>query len=105
MPTREAEPRFMSDFRRLSADQRAQFRAARLAFIAALTAWEESGFTGRPSFPKSLGIRHMQGSPNILELRWGLDGRCTWMFGTPKRPGRAHVVWRRIGSHEIYDDP
>jgi hypothetical protein len=42
---------------------------------------------------------------NVLELAWAPDGRCTWAFGTPRRPGMSHVNWRRIGTHDIYADP
>ena len=41
----------------------------------------------------------------IMELAWAPDGRCTWEYGPARRSGTMHVIWRRIGSHAIYDDP
>jgi hypothetical protein len=46
----------------------------------------------------------MVGHRNVLELAWAPGGRCTWAFGTPRRVGKSHIVWRRIGTHHIYDD-
>jgi hypothetical protein len=36
---------------------------------------------------------------------WAPDGRATFEYGEPIRPGERHVIWRRIGGHEILDDP
>lgn len=40
-----------------------------------------------------------------MEFAWAGDGQCTWEFGVPQRPGKCHVIWRRIGSYRIYSEP
>jgi len=105
MPTFEVQDRFWREHDRLSLEQQRLFRAARREFIAALKAWEAEGCRGLPRFAKSLGVKPMVNRRNILELAWAPDGRCTWEFGTPQQPGLCHVIWRRIGTHAIYDDP
>lgn len=105
MPTFNTELRFRNDYRRLTPDQQRRYRTALRAFIRALQLWEAGGCVGYPPFPKSLGVKPMSSRRNILEFAWAPDGRCTWEFGTPQRPPKSHVTWRRIGSNAIYDDP
>lgn len=105
VPTYEADERFEQDYRRLRPDQRAQFRQALREFIGVLRDWEEQQRSGIPQFPAHLGVKPMVSQRTvIMELRWAPDGRCTWEYGRP-RQRRFHVVWRRIGTHSIYDDP
>ena len=105
MPTYHVEERFWNDFDRLSAQQQQQFLRARAQLVATLRSWEATGCQGRPQYPARLGVKKMQGYREIMEFAWAPDGRCTWQFGTQQQPGTCHVIWRRIGSHEIYADP
>lgn len=105
MPTFDVEDRFWSDYAGLTLEQKRQVALMRKAFVAILKAYEAQGCQGIPRFPKSLGVKHMVGNVGILELAWSADGRCTWQYGTPQKPGMYHVVWRRVGSHSIYADP
>lgn len=43
--------------------------------------------------------------PGVLEMTWAPDGRATFEFGREIRSGEHHVVWRRIGTHEIFSRP
>ncbi|WP_327677694.1 hypothetical protein [Kitasatospora sp. NBC_00458] len=47
----------------------------------------------------------MQGHADVRELTWAPDGRATFGYGTPLQPGDPHIVWRRIGTHEIFGRP
>ena len=47
----------------------------------------------------------LKGHPGVWELSWAPDGRATFHYGDEVVPGEAHVVWRRIGSDEIYREP
>ncbi|MFD6425369.1 hypothetical protein [Streptomyces sp. NPDC060198] len=38
-----------------------------------------------------------------MEMRWAPDGRATWQYGDEVRAGEPHVIWRRVGGHEIFD--
>lgn len=73
--------------------------------MAILKANEQDGARGILRFPRRLGIKPMAGYRSIMELAWAPDGRCTWQFGANVRAGMYHVIWRRIGSHDIYQDP
>jgi hypothetical protein len=106
MPTFEATSRFWSEFDSLSADQQEAFARARQQFIRALKRWEVGGCEGRAEFPAALRVKPVKGRRGIWELTWAGDGRCTWEFGTSLREEPScHILWRRIGSHEIFRDP
>ncbi|PZT76671.1 MULTISPECIES: hypothetical protein [unclassified Streptomyces] len=30
-------------------------------------------------------------------------GRATWQYADEVRAGEPHIVWRRVGGHEIFD--
>ena len=38
-------------------------------------------------------------------MTWAPDGRATWQYGEEKIPGIKHVIWRRIGTHDIFSPP
>jgi hypothetical protein len=105
MPEYAAEERFWREFESLTLEDQRRFLRARDQFIAALMDWEANGMSGNPRFPKSLGVKSMVGRPGVKEFTWAPDGRATWCFGIPHDPKKCLVVWRRIGSHEIYRDP
>lgn len=98
MPTREALQRFFHDWERLTPQQRAQFRVARRAFVEDLPSGK---------FRPSLRIKRVHGRRNrgIWEMTWADNGRATFAYGIEVRPGEAHVIWRRIGTHDIFADP
>jgi hypothetical protein len=98
MPTHDEDDSFWRDWRRLNREQRLAFRKAAAALNADLAA--DSGI--RPS----LRAHPMVGNSGIWELTWeGEDGRATFRFGPEKVPGQRHVIWRRVGGHEIYQEP
>lgn len=97
MPTWDATRRFQDDYARLSADERKRLRRAVERFIEDLR-------RGR-GFRPGLRVRGIQGAPGIFEMTWAPDGRATFEYGDPIRPGEAHVVWRRVGTHAILANP
>jgi hypothetical protein len=106
MPTFYAEERFWNEYADLSPGDQELFLEARDEFVKSLKAWESQGCQGIPQFPKKLGVRSLvRDKKRYMEFAWASDGRCTWEFGTPQRPGKCHVIWRRIGSHRIYGEP
>jgi hypothetical protein len=38
----------------------------------------------------------------LLEMTWDNDGRATFSYGVERVPGQPHVIWRRIGTHDIF---
>ncbi|MFL6127887.1 MAG: hypothetical protein ACJ73E_02335 [Mycobacteriales bacterium] len=47
----------------------------------------------------------MQGWPGVRELTWAPDGRATIECGREQKPGEPHVVWRRVGTHDVFRQP
>ena len=50
-------------------------------------------------------MKGIQGAPGVFEMTWADDGRATFEFGAAVREGETHIVWRRIGTHEIFTRP
>jgi hypothetical protein len=57
------------------------------------------------AFRPSLRVKVAQGHPAIFELTWAPNGRATFHYGAEVQPGEAHIIWRRIGGHEILRNP
>ena len=96
MPTFAQTDRFRRDFAGLTAAQKAAFRAAAAKFVADLP-------SGR--FRPGLRVRGVQGAASVFEMTWADGGRATFEYGPPVRGGEIHVVWRRIGTHEVFTRP
>ncbi|MFI0742733.1 hypothetical protein ACH4PU_32325 [Streptomyces sp. NPDC021100] len=96
MPTYEATPRFTADYHRLTPEQRRRFRQTVAAFVEDLR-------TGR--FRAGLRVKGVQRAHGVFELTWDGDGRATWSYGEEIVHGAQHIVWRRIGGHEIFTGP
>lgn len=97
MPHYSWLPVFMQEFKRLSPEQQQAFLdAVRKYVIEPLLAGN------RP--PSS--IFHKMGGYNVYEFRWDQSGRfrATCRLFT-NADGEIEVEWRRIGSHEIYQNP
>ncbi len=97
MPTHDEDLQFWRDFRLLSAGQRRRFRRAVAHFVADLG-------EGR-QFRPGLRVKGLTTHPGVFEMTWAPDGRATFSFGEPLSPGDPHVIWRRIGTHAIFERP
>ena len=96
MPTHDEEDRFLADWSALSPTQRLAYRIALRKFIEDLR---------RGSFRKGLRIKRLEGTPDIWEMTWADDGRALFAYGASIRPGDPHIIWLRIGKHDILKDP
>jgi hypothetical protein len=38
-------------------------------------------------------------------MTWADDGRATFQFGDSVVEGEPHVIWRRVGTHNIFGQP
>ena len=92
MPTYQARPRFLRDYKNLTREQAAAWESALDLFIACLR---------RGRFEPGLRVKRVQGYPGVWELAWAPNGRATFEYGDELRPGDPHIVWRRIGTHGI----
>jgi len=84
--------------RKLTGEQRRAFLAAREELVAGLR--EEP-----PHFAPRLRVKRVQGTDEVWEMSWAADGRATFRYGAEVLPGEPHIVWLRIGSHDVLDDP
>lgn len=97
MPTYQRLPRLDQDWASLTADEQARFRGAVGKFVADLS-------VGRP-FRKGLRVKRIEGVAETWEMTFAPNGRATWQYGREIRPGHSHIVWRRIGTHDIFRAP
>jgi len=80
LPTYTRLPRFDRDFAALTPEERRQFAKA---------------------VGKGLRVKGVQGSRGVYEMTWAPNGRATFSYGTSIQGGEPHVIWRRVGKHEI----
>ena len=95
MPTYEVLASFWHDWRSLTPQQQLAFRQA----VEQLTADLRSR-----TFRPGLRVKHVQGYAGVWELSWAPDGRATFEYGEEIR-GEPHIVWRRVGTHDIFRRP
>ncbi len=97
MPTFQTTPRFERDWKQLTADLRARFRRVIVdQFVPDLT---------RGSFRAGLRVKGVHAAPGVFEMTWAPDGRATFSYGRSRREGESHVIWRRIGTHDVFREP
>lgn len=98
MPTHEEEEAFLRDIDELTDRQYQRFRLIVKRFAQDL---DRGG-----ALRASLRVKPMVGHPGVWELTWeGENSRATFSFDSEKMPGKRHVIWRRIGGHEIFREP
>jgi hypothetical protein len=94
MPTYDVLASFRRDWNGLSADEQRAFLAALQKFIEDLRAGK--------GFRKGLRVKGVKGAPGMFEMTWAPDGRATFEYGRAVKGGEPHVIWRRIGGHDIF---
>ncbi len=95
MSSHERTKRFERDWKSLADGDRDRFRVAFKRFDADLS-------TG--AFRPGLRVKRVEGTDRVFEMTWAPDGRATFEYGTPEGKG-AHVIWRRIGRHDVFRRP
>ena len=97
MPTWGKTDRFLKDWALLDEEDRARFRVAVARFVEDLRVGQ--------GFRAGLRVKRVQGTDRVFEMTWAPDGRATFEYGEAIHPGEAHVVWRRIGTHNVLGRP
>lgn len=97
MPTYQRLPRFDQDWQQLDPIGQRRFRTAVARFFEDLVA-------KRP-FRSGLRVKKVEGTADIMEMTFAPDGRATWQYGPEVSPGHVHVIWRRIGAHDVFHTP
>lgn len=97
MPTYETTSRFAKDFAKLAADDKDRFeKVVKERFVRDLALGK---------FRAGLRVKAVQGADGILEMTWAPNGRATFQYGDEQVAGEARVIWRRVGTHDIFDRP
>ncbi len=96
MPTFEWLTSFERDLEHLSTDERDLFQDAVTKFVEDLKG---------KHLRKGLRVKGVKGAEGIFELTWTDDGRATFQYGDARLDGEAHIIWRRVGGHEIFNTP
>ena len=52
--------------------------------------------------PDSLRVRTFRSEPGWFEIRWSGDGRVLFSYGNAVHEGEVHIIWHRVGSHDVY---
>ncbi|MFC3986411.1 hypothetical protein [Streptosporangium jomthongense] len=60
---------------------------------------------GGGRFRPGLRVKGVRGAPGILEMTWAPDGRATFQFGEQLKLDEPHVIWRRVGTHDVFRSP
>ncbi len=81
MPTHEEDERFLDEYRKLTREQRAQFRRA---------ARELSEDADSGQFRASLRPHPMKGQKDLWEM--GYDGRAMFTYTESHLPGKRHII-------------
>jgi hypothetical protein len=98
VPTFDRLALFKREYRKLTPEQKARFRIAVAKLVVALS-------QAPPSLPGDPLVHPLAGHRGVYELRFAPDGRATFTFGAPVRRSEPHVIWRRIGGHDVLDRP
>jgi hypothetical protein len=98
VPTFERLARFDREFRRLPRELQRAFLEMLPAFIAALR-------LDPPKFPPALRVHRVRGTVGVWEITFAPDGRATFEYGNKVIAGEPHVVWRRVGTHDVLGEP
>lgn len=96
MPTYDRTARFDRDYHGLSAEQRTKFKRAVKKFLQDLPSGQ---------FRPGLRVKGLQATAGVFEMTWDADGRATFQYGDEEQAGQPHIIWRRIGGHEIFGNP
>ena len=97
MPTYDVTQVFLKDYASLDRLDRDRFKKAVDMFIADLK--------GKQGFRPGLRVTGVQGASGVFEMTWANDGRATFEYGEELHAGEPHIVWRRVGTHDIFGRP
>ena len=98
MPRYSRSAQFLKDWADLDPADRARFKSAvPERFVPAVES--------RGPFRPGLRVKRVEGTPNVWEMTFAPDGRATWQYAADSTAGDPHVVWRRIGTHDVFRSP
>ena len=96
--------KFNKDFKKLKREHQILFLEAQDLFVQEIANFAFTKNLERVS--KKYRIKVLRNTDEVWEMTWsfsGPDGRAT--FHLAEIDGEPTIVWRRIGSHEIFKQP
>jgi hypothetical protein len=93
-PTFDTTAQFDREMKSLTPQEREAFRNAVIKFVEDLRKHK--------NFRSSLRVKGYRGREGIFEMTWADNGRALFTYGLEVIKGEPHVVWLRIGGHEIF---
>jgi len=100
----ETTPAFDADYKRLKKENQATFLTmVQDKFAPACDVY--AGDASRP-WPALLRVKSVRGAPGVLEMTWSFaspDGRATFELVTIG--GELRCRWRRVGDHDVFEQP
>jgi hypothetical protein len=97
MPTFAYTPTFRKDLALLdSADKKRFKRKVVDEFVPDLEAGK---------FRAGLRVKGIHGAHGVFEMTWASDGRATFEYGQEQIVGQPHIIWRRVGTHDVFRVP
>jgi hypothetical protein len=97
VPTFESLARFDREFRRMPRELQAAFLAMLPTFIAALR-------TTPPTFLPALRVKRVQGRQEAWEITFAPGRSRDLRIRRSDHPGTPHIIWRRVGTHDVLRD-
>ena len=55
-------------------------------------------------FRPGLRVKKMAGY-DVWEMTWAPDERATFRYGRLVKLDEVHIVWHRVGTHAIFNEP
>jgi hypothetical protein len=100
----QTAPAFDADVRKLTSEELKLFRnVVRERFVPAA---DRVAADPAAKWPAGLRVKDVEGADGIWEMTWSFaepDGRAT--FEWTEIVGERAIRWRRVGGHEIFNDP
>lgn len=56
-------------------------------------------------FRPGLRVKGVVAARGVFEMTWAPNGRATFQYGDEIVRGDPYIVWRRIGTHDIFKQP
>lgn len=90
--------RFAKDWADLDPADRARFKAVvRERFVPDLGAGH--------GFRAGLRVKRVESTAFVWEMTFAPDGRATWQYADDSTERDPHVLWRRVGTHDVLRSP
>jgi hypothetical protein len=76
-------------------------RELQTAFLAMLPSFIAALRASPLWFPPGLRVKRVRGTRDVWEITFAPDGRATFAYGEEVIPGTPHIIWRRVGTHDV----